>query len=251
MQKQYSQEPIFIGGFPGSGTRVVSRILSMANIFMGSKINNTNDSVYFAPFLNKWVGKFISEEFSDKNELYAQMKKDFDHLLEGHLSGIPDDVPWGSKNPRNILILPFLHSLFPEMKFIHVLRDGRDLAASPKQRVKIKQYAIDLLGNEVSSVSELVNLWSAITLKGFNDGEQFLGKNYLLIKFEDMCTNPSQVITEILKFSGGSMECLDAAIDEVNPPVNAIGRWKAAKDQFEHLSTDTRKTLEKFGYSMV
>lgn len=37
---------------------------------------------------------------------------------------------WGDKTPRYRSFLPQLHSLFPEGKFIHVLRDGRDTALS-------------------------------------------------------------------------------------------------------------------------
>jgi hypothetical protein len=34
------------------------------------------------------------------------------------------------KTPRNVLRVPFLRAVFPEAKFIHIVRDGRDVACS-------------------------------------------------------------------------------------------------------------------------
>ena len=166
-----------MGGFPGSGTRVVSRILSLSGIFMGSRTNDTNDSVFFAEFLNHWSGRYISTGAVADDALVERMTQDFNSFLEQHLHGLPPHGRWGAKNPRNILILPFLFSLFPEMKFIHVLRDGRDLAASHKKRIKIKQYARDLMNQEVESTGAMVDLWSAITLRGVGFGEQCMKDN--------------------------------------------------------------------------
>jgi hypothetical protein len=40
---------------------------------------------------------------------------------------------WGDKTPRYSLILASIESLLPEARFIHVIRDGRDVALSLRE----------------------------------------------------------------------------------------------------------------------
>jgi hypothetical protein len=247
---KYHQAPVFVGGFPGSGTRVVSRILSAAGVFMGSRINKTADSVYFAEFLNQWADRYVGAGEDVDATLAEGMTAAFTAFLDRHLQGMSPDTRWGAKNPRNILILPFLHSLFPDMKFIHVLRDGRDLAASPKKRVKIRQYAGDLMGREVVSAGDMVDLWSEITLRGLEFGERRLRDNYLLIRFEDLCAAPRGAILGILDFLGlsdGDVD-IDSAASLVRPPQHAVGRWKDSDYDLSSISDDARQLLTRFGY---
>ena len=47
-----------------------------------------------------------------------------------------DNKPrWVNKTPRNINVLPRLHAATPGMKFIHSVRDGRDVVCSNMRRV--------------------------------------------------------------------------------------------------------------------
>ena len=214
---------------------------------MGDHLNDAGDSVDFGNFLNRWTGLFLEKKFS--RELHSEMQRDFLCHLEKHLQSIPkNSVKWGSKNPRNVLILPFLHEQFPKIKFIHILRDGRDLAASEKKRKKLIQYSTSLLGKNSYTKSDLVDLWSAFSRRGFEYGEKELKKNYLLIKFEDLCKNPKEIILKIFDFVNLSQKYLNDAINEVNPPTKAIGRWKHCKDEFDNLSEFSKKTLVMFGY---
>jgi len=242
------KEPVFVGAFPGSGTRVISRILSRSGIFMGSRINNTNDSIFFADFLNSWARPYLDAEFSANDSGHGRMREAFKLSLQQHLLDVPPGAKWGSKNPRNILIMPFLHSLFPAMKFIHVLRDGRDLAASPKPRIKIKQYAPALIGKEVQTAGDLVELWSAMTLMGWEFGERLLGSNYLLVRFEDLCLEPRRTIVRLMEFINVPAGDLDRIVAEIRPPHNAIGRWENARSEFDSLPDSAKNTLQKFGY---
>ncbi len=42
----------------------------------------------------------------------------------------PSSTRWGDKTPLNALILPQLRSVFPDLRVIHMLRDGRDVVES-------------------------------------------------------------------------------------------------------------------------
>ena len=247
-QEKFHQEPVFVGGFPGSGTRVISRILSACDIFMGNHLNESNGSEYFNDFLNRWVPEFITTDYSRNDELCKEMEDEFLSCLCKHLEGITPDTRWGLKLSVNILILPLLHILFPAMKFIHILRDGRDLAASKKKRTSVRKYSLDLIGREIVSTADMVELWRTITLRGFEYGNEHLSENYLLIRFEDLCRMPDEVIRRISEFANSPLEDTRIAAREVRPPSDAIGRWKHYHADFGNIPDRARTTLRRFGY---
>ena len=49
-----SKEPIIITGMHRSGTSLLSEILIHSGIYMGSKLDSNNESVFFQR-INKWI----------------------------------------------------------------------------------------------------------------------------------------------------------------------------------------------------
>jgi hypothetical protein len=52
-------------------------------------------------------------------------------LLRLHLDG---DLRYADKSPRNCFLIPFLHRVFPDAQFVHIMRDGRDAALSHSRK---------------------------------------------------------------------------------------------------------------------
>jgi len=247
MNNQFN-EPIFVGGFPGSGTRIFSRILEKSGIFMGSYLSKANDSKDFAKFLNNWVGFFLKNQTPQNYEIKKNMEKDFSFCLKKHLEKFNQKSTWGSKNPRNILILPFLHSKFPKMKYLHIIRDGRDILYSTKKYVQVKKYGPQLIGKSVLTPVDFLDLWRCFNEKGETYGSEFLKERYMQIKFEDICLRPKETIMRLFRFVNISDEKLDLVSSEVVPPKGAIGRWKQHEKEFKDLSELSKSTLARFGY---
>ena len=64
----------------------------------------------------------------------SAMVDDFRRVLEDHCAPIAANPrPWGWKEPRSIYLLSFLHRHLPALRFLHVVRDGRDMALSKNQ----------------------------------------------------------------------------------------------------------------------
>ena len=58
-----------------------------------------------------------------------------------------DGRPWGWKEPRSVYLLPFLAAELPGLRFLHVVRDGRDMAFSENQ-VQLRKHGDAVLGRE-------------------------------------------------------------------------------------------------------
>ena len=61
------------------------------------------------------------------------MLDDLGVLLVEHCATLEPGRPWGWKEPRSIYLLPFFHQQLPALRFLHVVRDGRDMALSANQ----------------------------------------------------------------------------------------------------------------------
>jgi sulfotransferase family protein len=128
--------PILVAAVGGSGTRVLVQVLRKAGWFMGNRVNSRNeDSLPIAWFLTKWLRSL--KDFPDVDgRTLATARRDFERMLNVHRRGIPSsDAPWGRKNPRSMWLIPFLVDRFPKMKFVHMVRDARDMMLSEKLQI--------------------------------------------------------------------------------------------------------------------
>ena len=56
---------------------------------------------------------------------------DLDAAVARHLAPLGGRPrPWGWKHPHSLLLLPLLVDAWPRLRFVHVVRDGRDMAFS-------------------------------------------------------------------------------------------------------------------------
>ncbi|BCW93430.1 MAG: hypothetical protein KatS3mg007_1324 [Thermoanaerobaculum sp.] len=78
-------------------------------------------------------------------------------LLEEHLRPLVSEQrggarysAWGWKEPRSIYLLPFWNELMPSLRFIHVIRDGRDMAFSANQN-QLRKHGKCILGESLDN----------------------------------------------------------------------------------------------------
>ncbi|GIX48875.1 MAG: hypothetical protein KatS3mg131_3086 [Candidatus Tectimicrobiota bacterium] len=174
----------------------------------------------------------------------------------------PGKQRWGDKNPRYVLHVPLLHALFPRAKFIHLIRDGRDVAVSHRQPPF-----------NVHAVARAARLWKACVLQGHRHGLALGEAHYLEVRYEALCLSPRPVLARLCDFLGIPLEYermlrfyADNAARQLIPPARhawhrntfvpltaaRIGVWRrelapADVEAFEALAGDV---LEKFGYAV-
>jgi len=244
--------PVVIGAIGGSGTRVVVRILRHGVYFMGRNLNESEDAMEFVEFYDRWINRFIRRKEVPLNEDESdRMAREFDQCIARHRTAIDSPpAPWGWKEPRSIYLLPFLRAKFPRIRFIHVIRDGRDMAFSPNHN-QWRKHGAPVLGEQWASAPQpvqMVALWEIANLEVAGYGEQ-MGPDYLLVKFESLCGDPYGTIERILDFVRAPRTGISAAVAEVRPPPT-IGRWRTAADDelAKAIEAAASTALHKFGY---
>ncbi len=245
-------EPVFIGGTGGSGTRVVVSLAEHAGYFIGTNLHRSLDSLDMDRFCDVWLHQHLAAAGSIlSSKKQAAMDQDLDRALIWHRSAIPAaDAPWALKHPRTVLLLPYLHARHPGMKFIHVIRDGRDMAFSHNTRQS------DLYGDLVvphadvgqSSAEKSMRFWAHSNLQTKRFAETTLAKRYLRIRLEDLCADPETEIRGMFNWLGAGDERAQAARVIVKLP-KSIGRWRTESDSLvERITTIGAEALDAFGY---
>jgi hypothetical protein len=236
-----SDGPVVIGATGGSGTRVLARVVQRAGMYLGSDLNRSEDALDFAAFSDRWIDRHEAGETSPEMvpELRALVARQH---AEAH------GRPWGWKEPRSLYLLQFLDEQLPGLRFVHVVRDGRDMALSSNQ-VQLRKHGDAVLGRS-DEPAELrsIALWREVNLRAADYGERELGDRYLRLRFEDLCRKPVPSVAAVLRFLGLEGDAERIAAGEVEPP-ETLGRWREADPELrDALEARAGDALRRFGY---
>lgn len=112
--------------------------------------------------------------------------------------------PWyGDKTPTYILSLPELAAAFPEGKFVHVVRDGRDVAA-----------AITEQPWGPNSIPSALQYWRRHVQQGRHFGARLPANRYTEIRYEDLISDPELGCRKICEFLGVDFDSRMLKIEE-------------------------------------
>jgi hypothetical protein len=221
-------------------------------MFIGTNLNASEDALDFGDYADRWVNRFGAG--SPPPTIRAAMIDDLHATVDRHLAHLdPGARAWGWKEPRSIILVPFLASQFPRLKFLHVVRDGRDMAYSSNQN-QLDWHGRVLLGDRHAGASRPVRsiaLWSDLNLSTADYGETVLRDRYLRIRFEDLCRWPSPTIGRIFEFFGLTGDVDEIAGLEVQPSP-ASGGWRTrAPDTLPDVHRLGAAALDRFGYDPI
>jgi hypothetical protein len=96
---------------------------------------------------------------------------------------------YGDKMPAYVLRIPLLAGLFPESRFVHIIRDGRDVALS--------SMAID--GNSQGAVELAIN-WDTRVTAGRTAGRALGPGRYHEVRYEALVSDPAPVVAGLCAF---------------------------------------------------
>lgn len=262
-----TNDPIFIGGCGSSGTTLLRKILNAhSRIAIGEEMSVFDrPAMYSLPFddLKKAIrsgdftkferGQVFNIRFSD-GRTYCGLashgngpKHYHNHKFVVETLGMFDTTRqfmtnyfevyaqksgkarWGEKTPNNIFCVRDIWKMFPGSKFIHVLRDPRDVCLSLIQRRNFHPYVA------VYRWIASINAAMSVDIHG--------SKDYFEVRYEDLVTDPENVVRAVCRFIGEEFEegmltdyfeqgrefddtGMDYAESEIT--TRQVGKWKTA-----------------------
>jgi len=259
MSKVYNSTPIIIGAVGGSGTRVVAGILSAMQVFIGKELNEQLDNLYFTYFfkyrallsldpedIHTLLNLFVKANLGPPTELDTRESELFRGILEQKLHSEPDiqltpflypsiskaystnkPIPekWGWKEPNSHFIIPELIEHFPRVKYIHIVRNGLDMAHSKNQN-QPRLWGQCLLNRPYDGTpSYSLSYWCAVH-KRLLQWKSAYPANILMVQFEALCANTFAEIARIIDFcdiSHKEKTLLDLSKQIIRPP--SISRY--------------------------
>lgn len=244
--------PVIVGAVGGSGTRVLVQVLRKAGWFMGTRVDSRNeDSLPIAWFLTKWLRSLKDFPEVDGRTL-AAARADLGRMLNVHRRGIASPAArWGWKNPRSLWLIPFLAERFPEMRFIHMVRDARDMMLS-ENRYFLRQHGHWVLGpdwwRDVPAAQ--LELWGMGNKRASEFGREYLRDRYHIVRYEDLCQKPAETVTRLLEFLNAGEMDIAPLIEGIRDRGN-IGRWRrAATSTMPKLPAAVEVELQRLGYEL-
>ncbi len=99
---------------------------------------------------------------------------------------------WGDKTPDYLLTMNRIERALPEARFVHLVRDGRDVALS---RHRWRERA----GAESRPIEAWANQWRRWIAEGRSQGEKV--EHYLEIRYEDLVTDTEPTLRRVCEFA--------------------------------------------------
>ncbi|MGH2722672.1 MAG: sulfotransferase family protein [Actinomycetota bacterium] len=94
---------------------------------------------------------------------------------------------FGDKTPINVLHMPLIAGLFPEARFVHIIRDGRDVALSYRDRRGV-------------GLVEAAYRWRRDVRVGRRDGARLGPGRYREVRYEALVRDPEGVVRDLCPF---------------------------------------------------
>jgi hypothetical protein len=111
----------------------------------------------------------------------------------------PGKPRWGDKNNHYLAYIETIASLFPDARFVHIVRDGRDVACSYRSLADVKgEYAPRL----PSDVFEAVFDWNRNLARIRRSFARVGWKRAHELRYEDLVREPESVLRRVCEFLG-------------------------------------------------
>ncbi|HYA27262.1 MAG TPA: sulfotransferase [Acidobacteriota bacterium] len=274
--------PIFVVGSARSGTTLLYSILLSSGKFAvyqaetlllevcKPKYGNLKIARNYKKFINDWLhskqfyrSALDPDEFThvalNHHETYIEFMR---HFME-HTANKQGKKRWAEQTPGHVFYVSLLSKSFPDAKFVHMIRDGRDVAVSKRKL----GWSGTKSGDTLKQLIYAAKSWEMSVKAGRKQGGE-LGDRYMEIRYEDMVhNNIDDVLARISHFADisvdrkriesstqGSLGKANTAYDNQSPGISSkgVGRWKTELNNEEKnaLHYAIGQTLTELRYEL-
>jgi DNA-directed RNA polymerase subunit N (RpoN/RPB10) len=257
------ERPVFLVGAARSGTTFLGEVLgSLPEI-----------SYHHEPVATKAAARYVHDGLWSERRGRRFYRMVYRWLMRVEIDG---GRRFAEKTPWNAFLLPFLARTFPGLQVIHIVRDGRDVAASHIRKPWLRADSATsgkrepggylygpwaqwwVPGAERAAfeagpdVLRMSMAWRLFTDAALRDGPALGADHYLELRYESLVTDPSAVGERVLDFLGierpASRRALISAVGRADR--GSVGGWRTTLDDeaVRVLMDDSGELLGRLGY---
>ncbi|MBV9183935.1 MAG: sulfotransferase [Acidobacteria bacterium] len=234
--------PIFVVGSARSGTTLLYHMLLSSGRFahffgepavfdlLVPKFGDLSIARNAKRMMNSWIGSKIHQA-SGLDDKFIRAKvlnecrsnADFLRIVMNEVARRQGLQRWAVWGPDNLLCMGEIKSQMPEACFIHIIRDGHDVALS----MDIERFIRPFPGQKHRSLLVAGLHWRWKVQAGRQQAGPLVS-DYLEVHFEDLVSNPPRVLAEVSRF-------VSCDLDYARIRVGAVGAVKSTNSSFRSL----------------
>jgi LPS sulfotransferase NodH len=275
------KSPIFIVGCPRSGTSFLYHLLLSAGGFAEFRTQMNAFDVLEPIYgdlkriknrkrmMHDWLqSKAFQVSGLDRQTIEAKVlagcksASDFLRIVMEEIARRQGVDRWIDSTPTNVPHMLRIQRDFPDALFVHIIRDGRDVALSLDKR----QWSRPLPWDKDNGLLAAGLYWKWIVRKARKYGTK-LGSNYMEVRYEDLVENPEEALARVGKFLQHDLDynrIQQASIGSVKNPLTSfnedlrdgtfspVGRWKVkfSPQQLAWFEALVGDYLQELGYAL-
>jgi hypothetical protein len=203
----------FLGGAPRSGLALMRRLLAgHPEIRCGADTGIAPAIAMQAADFAATLGSLHRTEFHLDD---SDVRRIFGKIVAKCLAPNEDRRVVCEKTSLNVLVFEQLALLLPKARFIHVVRDGRDVASS----LLMRDWRSPQTGARFPHVSDpaaAADYWKALATIGLKAEQSLAPSGRLMrVSYESLVDNTADVLADLCDFLGVSDEEIVDAPDEI------------------------------------
>ena len=191
----------------------------------------------------------------------ARTAGDFMRIVMEQICAAQNVARWALYDADNVLHMCRIKRDIPEAIFIHIIRDGRDIALSLH---KMGEHTPFFWNRKPGTLRETALYWQWMVRKGRAQGLKF-PEDYIEVKYEALVTEPAKTMKQLGEFIDHDLDCdriqaaslgtlhsRNSSFRDENTGSQPVNRWKKAlsKKQVAELETLIGDFLEELGYPL-
>jgi hypothetical protein len=146
---------------------------------------------------------------------------DFIRIVMSEVARSQNAARWAVYDPDNLLYVWRIKADIPEALFIHIIRDGRDVALSLNKISGFKPFP---WSREVKGLPATALYWEWMVRKGRQAGLRIPG-DYLEVRYEELVSDPRTTLKKLEQF-------LDHDLDYDRIQCTSLGRLRKSNSSF-------------------
>ncbi len=236
---------ITIIGRGHGGTRAMSHTLSASGVYMGEPLNQSGDLLPPHPMYEacRLIGQYVQWRGGLQWDFAAlhtmPIPAEFTELLERYLTSVLDSPAEhkGWKIPETTLVFPWIVRLFPDVKYIHWVRNPRDNILARHLTDDLADFGVQYLPSEDERLRRAISWQYQYEIVKATPKP----KHWIRVRFEDFVLAQDATLARLEEYLGIPLARIAVRAD-------AVRRY--AQDDGDNYFDFLQGAMAEYGYEI-